>query len=109
MPNYVATSGTAFALATVGEFGKITSSIQVYFEEKASLVPVSIGEVSEMVADGLIEVDENLCPPMIRPLRNLKSYRIPYLLFFDSEICNAKYIYERSARMRKYLVGPSLK
>jgi len=47
--------------------------------------------------------------PFIRPLRNLKSYRIPYLLFFDSEICNAKYIYERSARMRKYLVGPSLK
>jgi trans-2,3-dihydro-3-hydroxyanthranilate isomerase len=34
--------GTAFALATVGEFGDIGSTIQVYFEEKAGLVPVSI-------------------------------------------------------------------
>ena len=34
--------GTAFTLATVGEFGDIGSTIQVYFEEKAGLVPVSI-------------------------------------------------------------------
>jgi trans-2,3-dihydro-3-hydroxyanthranilate isomerase len=34
--------GTAFALATMGEFGEIGSTIQVYFEEKAGLVPVSI-------------------------------------------------------------------
>ena len=34
--------GTAFVLATVGEFGQIGSTIQVYFEEKAGLVPVSI-------------------------------------------------------------------
>jgi trans-2,3-dihydro-3-hydroxyanthranilate isomerase len=34
--------GTAFALATAGEFGEIGSTIQVYFEEKAGLVPVSI-------------------------------------------------------------------
>ncbi len=34
--------GTAFALATAGEFGEIRSTIQVYFEEKAGVVPVSI-------------------------------------------------------------------
>ncbi len=34
--------GTAFALATMGEFGQIGSTIQVYFEEKAGVVPVSI-------------------------------------------------------------------
>jgi trans-2,3-dihydro-3-hydroxyanthranilate isomerase len=34
--------GTAFALATMGEFGDIGSTIQIFFEEKAGLVPVSI-------------------------------------------------------------------
>jgi trans-2,3-dihydro-3-hydroxyanthranilate isomerase len=34
--------GTAFALATVGEFGEIKSTAQVYFEEKAGVVPVAI-------------------------------------------------------------------
>jgi trans-2,3-dihydro-3-hydroxyanthranilate isomerase len=34
--------GTAFALATAGEFGPIDSSITVSFEEKAGVVPVSI-------------------------------------------------------------------
>jgi trans-2,3-dihydro-3-hydroxyanthranilate isomerase len=34
--------GTAFALATAGEFGEIRSTSQVYFEEKAGVVPVSI-------------------------------------------------------------------
>jgi trans-2,3-dihydro-3-hydroxyanthranilate isomerase len=34
--------GTAFALATAGEFGPIDSSITVTFEEKAGVVPVSI-------------------------------------------------------------------
>src|SRR5215210_2377323 len=34
--------GTAFALATAGEFGPIDESITVTFEEKAGLVPVSI-------------------------------------------------------------------
>jgi trans-2,3-dihydro-3-hydroxyanthranilate isomerase len=34
--------GTAFALATAGEFGEITGSLTVTFEEKAGLVPVSI-------------------------------------------------------------------
>jgi len=34
--------GTAFALATAGEFGPIGESITVTFEEKAGLVPVSI-------------------------------------------------------------------
>jgi trans-2,3-dihydro-3-hydroxyanthranilate isomerase len=34
--------GTAFALATAGEFGPIEESITVTFEEKAGLVPVSI-------------------------------------------------------------------
>jgi trans-2,3-dihydro-3-hydroxyanthranilate isomerase len=34
--------GTAFALATMGEFGEIGSTTQVYFEEKAGVVPVSI-------------------------------------------------------------------
>lgn len=34
--------GTAFALATTGEFGDIGSTMQVYFKEKAGLVPVSI-------------------------------------------------------------------
>ncbi len=36
--------GTAFALATSGEFGEIGSTMQVYFEEKAGLVPVSISK-----------------------------------------------------------------
>jgi trans-2,3-dihydro-3-hydroxyanthranilate isomerase len=34
--------GTAFALATVGELGEIASTIQVYFEEMAGVVPVSV-------------------------------------------------------------------
>lgn len=34
--------GTAFALATAGEFGEIGSTIQVYFEGQAGLVPVAI-------------------------------------------------------------------
>jgi len=34
--------GTAFALATAGEFGAIDNAITVTFEEKAGLVPVSI-------------------------------------------------------------------
>ena len=34
--------GTAFALATAGEFGPIEDAITVTFEEKAGLVPVSI-------------------------------------------------------------------
>jgi trans-2,3-dihydro-3-hydroxyanthranilate isomerase len=34
--------GTAFALATAGEFGPIESSIAVTFEEKAGLVPITI-------------------------------------------------------------------
>ena len=34
--------GTAFALATAGEFGEIKTSITVTFEEKAGLVPISI-------------------------------------------------------------------
>lgn len=34
--------GTAFALATAGEFGPIEESITVTFEEKAGLVPISI-------------------------------------------------------------------
>lgn len=34
--------GTAFALATAGEFGEIGSTAQVFFEEKAGIVPVSI-------------------------------------------------------------------
>jgi trans-2,3-dihydro-3-hydroxyanthranilate isomerase len=34
--------GTAFALATAGEFGPVESSIAVTFEEKAGLVPITI-------------------------------------------------------------------
>jgi trans-2,3-dihydro-3-hydroxyanthranilate isomerase len=34
--------GTAFTLATAGEFGEIRSTIQIYFEEPAGLVPVAI-------------------------------------------------------------------
>lgn len=34
--------GTAFTLGTAGEFGEIGSTIQVYFEEKVGVVPVSI-------------------------------------------------------------------
>jgi trans-2,3-dihydro-3-hydroxyanthranilate isomerase len=34
--------GTAFALATAGEFGVIKTSLTVTFEEKAGLVPISI-------------------------------------------------------------------
>ena len=36
--------GTAFVLASIGEFGEIRSSLTVTFEEKAGLVPVSIHE-----------------------------------------------------------------
>lgn len=34
--------GTAFALGTMGEFGEIGSTIQVYFEEPAGVIPVAI-------------------------------------------------------------------
>jgi trans-2,3-dihydro-3-hydroxyanthranilate isomerase len=34
--------GTAFALATAGEFGEIGSTIQIFFEEEAGVVPVAI-------------------------------------------------------------------
>ena len=36
--------GTAFVLASTGEFGEIRSSLSVTFEEKAGLVPVTIHE-----------------------------------------------------------------
>jgi len=36
--------GTAFALAKAGELGEIRSTIQVFFEEKAGVVPVAISE-----------------------------------------------------------------
>ena len=39
--------GTAFALATAGEFGPIGSAITVTFEEKSGLVPVSIHQKEE--------------------------------------------------------------
>src|SRR5204862_4601013 len=34
--------GTAFVLASAGEFGKINSSLTVTFEEEAGLVPITI-------------------------------------------------------------------
>jgi trans-2,3-dihydro-3-hydroxyanthranilate isomerase len=34
--------GTAFTLATVGEFGEIGSTIQVYFEGQSGVVPISV-------------------------------------------------------------------
>ncbi|MCH8083901.1 MAG: PhzF family phenazine biosynthesis protein [Myxococcales bacterium] len=34
--------GTAFSLATAGEFGEVNTSIEVIFEEKAGLVPIAI-------------------------------------------------------------------
>jgi trans-2,3-dihydro-3-hydroxyanthranilate isomerase len=41
--------GTAFVLATAGEFGVIGESTQVVFEEKAGLVRISIGESDQGV------------------------------------------------------------
>jgi len=38
--------GTAFVLATAGELGRIGTTIQVFFEEKAGVVPVAISEHS---------------------------------------------------------------
>jgi trans-2,3-dihydro-3-hydroxyanthranilate isomerase len=34
--------GTAFALATAGEFGEVESTVQIYFEGMAGVVPVSV-------------------------------------------------------------------
>jgi trans-2,3-dihydro-3-hydroxyanthranilate isomerase len=36
--------GTAFALATAGEFGEVGSTVQIYFELPAGVVPVSISK-----------------------------------------------------------------
>jgi trans-2,3-dihydro-3-hydroxyanthranilate isomerase len=42
--------GTAFVLATAGEFGEIKSSLTVTFEEQSGLVPVTIQEAGGKVA-----------------------------------------------------------
>ena len=42
--------GTAFVLASTGEFGEIRSSLSVTFEEKAGLLPITIQEVQGKIA-----------------------------------------------------------
>jgi trans-2,3-dihydro-3-hydroxyanthranilate isomerase len=42
--------GTAFVLASTGEFGEIRSSLSVTFEEKAGLVPITIRAVQGKIA-----------------------------------------------------------
>jgi trans-2,3-dihydro-3-hydroxyanthranilate isomerase len=59
--------GTAFALATAGEFGEIEESITVTFEEKAGLVPIAIqrrgeGIWCELKAPQALSLGETVSP-----------------------------------------------
>jgi len=52
--------GTAFVLASTGEFGDIRSSLSVTFEEKAGLVPVTIREVQGRIASCELAAPQSL-------------------------------------------------
>jgi trans-2,3-dihydro-3-hydroxyanthranilate isomerase len=52
--------GTAFVLATAGEFGEIKSSLTVTFEEQSGLVPVTIQEAGGKVASCELTAPQSL-------------------------------------------------
>ncbi len=60
--------GTAFALATIGEFGEIKSTAQVYFEEQAGVVPVSILKPPGRPLACLLAAPERLSLGEVAPL-----------------------------------------
>jgi len=63
--------GTAFVLATLGEFGEIRSSLTVTFEEKAGLVSVTIHEAEgkitwcELAAPQPVSLGKVIPPPLV--------------------------------------------
>jgi trans-2,3-dihydro-3-hydroxyanthranilate isomerase len=71
--------GTAFVLATVGEFGKIESTMQVYFEEKAGVVPVAIlnprGKplVCRLAAPERLSLGGVVAPPLVAAAVSLET------------------------------------
>lgn len=52
--------GTAFVLASAGEFGEIRTSLTVTFEEKAGLVPVTIHEAQGKITSCELAAPESL-------------------------------------------------
>jgi trans-2,3-dihydro-3-hydroxyanthranilate isomerase len=52
--------GTAFVLASTGEFGEIRSSLSVTFEEKAGLVPVTIREANGRITSCELAAPQSL-------------------------------------------------
>lgn len=52
--------GTAFVLASTGEFGEIGSSLSVTFEEKAGVVPVTIREVGGRITSCELAAPQSL-------------------------------------------------
>jgi trans-2,3-dihydro-3-hydroxyanthranilate isomerase len=52
--------GTAFVLASTGEFGEIRSSLSVTFEEKAGLVPITIQEAQGKIASCELAAPQSL-------------------------------------------------
>jgi trans-2,3-dihydro-3-hydroxyanthranilate isomerase len=69
--------GTAFALATTGEFGAIGSTAQVYFEGKAGVVPVAILKPSgkplacRMAAPEKLSLGEVISPQLVAAVTSL--------------------------------------
>jgi trans-2,3-dihydro-3-hydroxyanthranilate isomerase len=54
--------GTAFVLASLGEFGDIRSSSNVTFEEQAGLVPITIQEVDGKITSCELKAPQPLSP-----------------------------------------------
>jgi len=52
--------GTAFVLASMGEFGEIRSSLAMTFEEKAGLVPITIHEANGWIASCELAAPQSL-------------------------------------------------
>jgi trans-2,3-dihydro-3-hydroxyanthranilate isomerase len=70
--------GTAFALATTGEFGTIGSTMQIYFEGKAGVVPVSILKpggkplACRLAAPEKLSLGEVVSPQLLAPVISLE-------------------------------------
>ena len=65
--------GTAFVLASTGEFGEIRSSLSVTFEEKAGLVPITIREEQGRVVSCELAAPQSLSLGKSIPVELLAS------------------------------------
>jgi trans-2,3-dihydro-3-hydroxyanthranilate isomerase len=71
--------GTAFALATAGEFGEVGSTVQIYFELVAGVVPVSISKrpgkplACRLAAPERLSLGATVDPVLVAEAVSLKS------------------------------------